>query len=498
MRKFILLIFTAAAIMFTACEKDNKTDVVQPETQNEASIEFNIEQTGFDFKSLVPECSDLDFDYVKFKMMDSTGLETEYMTGIYLIDGEHLTQVLKLNPGTYHVTSFLVYNDNDTPEEGDDIIVRAAPEIDSEYWDLMEFKLNLEFTVEAFIKKQIEIDVLCFEDLFFEEFGFTWFLFHDVRIERLCFFGDICTGKLQDFMDTELMDSPYADQPEGVQMDMPAIFQVKVYKNNPEAPELLRTFSNEEWLGVGQCLEVYWPNRLDVEGEEFTFELWVMLPSGPIFETRLIYTWDVVDGIGPDTGEDGVVDFVMGSCQYEDSDYILPFWMDLPPDWFNMYTETPALPGPHGTFMDVTFSGIPEGYDIKNQTYGIWCGNFFTPIGSNINYTVKAYNSLAPLTWPADIAINEDVVARLNFFFNKLPMLIPGLEYDDYMDHWYDIQQTIWCLTDGIQPTDPDAIMMCNYVANNYQGYEVPPGGWAAILFWHGTNVQLVFVVVDP
>ena len=139
-------------------------------------------------------CDDeLDMSYVKFTVLDSAQVTTTYKSMIYYIGGEMLTQVIKLPVGTYQVTSFVVYNDNGTPDdENDDVIVRAAPLPGSEYWDLMQFKLNLEFTVDAFYKKQYEIDVLCFEELFYNEFGFTWFEFNDVRIEYQCIFGDIC------------------------------------------------------------------------------------------------------------------------------------------------------------------------------------------------------------------------------------------------------------------------------------------------------------------
>lgn len=496
MRK-LLFLFTAVALIFASCSKDNQKTVVQPTPDESTSIEFKIEPTGFDLKSEnVPECSDLSMDYVKFVLRDATGAEVEYKTLIYTVNEEYLTQVLKLDPGTYFVTSFLVFNDNGTPgDESDDIIIRAAPEIGSEYWDLMEFQLDLEFTVDAFFKKQIEIDVLCFEELFFQEFGFTWFNFHDVKIEYQCFFGDICTGKLDDFR-----GGLYDQQPEGVQMDMPAIFDIKVYKtifgNDLAEMELLRTFSNRDWLGVGQCLEVYWPNRLEEE-EEFTFELWVYLPTGEGFEYRHIHTWTFWDENCPDPGQDGVVEFVLGNCQYEDSDLILPYWMDLPPGEFNMFTHEPALPGSLGTFMDVTLSGIPPGYDIKNQMYGVWCGDFFAPINVNTNYLVTAYSSLAPMTWPVDLTLNQTKLDRLNFFFNKLPELIPGFEYDNTMAHWGVIQNTIWAITDGIQVSG-DALAFYNYVIANSPGYEIPPGGWAAILFWQRPEVQLVFIVVDP
>lgn len=513
MKKLLILFFAAGVLLFTACNKDKQKDVIQ-ESPLESTLVFTIEQTDLDFKTDgLPECIEVPLSYVKFTVVDTDDVTTEYKSNIIPVDGELLTQVIKLLPGDYTVTSFLVYNDNGTPaNEDDDILVRAAPMATSIYYDLMEYKLDLDFTVVKFQKNEYVIDVLCFEPLFYDDFGFTWFEFNDVRIERQCFFGDICTGKLQDFRDTEYMESPYEEQMYGVQMDMPAIFQMEVFKtvmvDGQETLELLRTFNNMSYIndngeeifyyGEGQCLEVYWPNRLDEE-EEFTFVLSVMLPSGPIFEYRHLYTWTFLDDNCPDPGEDGVVDFVLGSCQYEDSDLRLPFWMDLPQFDFNMHTGNSA-PGSMGTYFDVTFSGIdPDEFDIKNGTYGVWCGDKSNSIDANTTYTVRAYNSLAPATWPVGLTIDEAKIQKLNFFFNKLPLLIPGFEYDNTIDHWVQIQNVIWKITNDwpIVPGSP-AETYYNYVMANHVGYEVPPGGWAAILFWKNPEVQLVFVVVDP
>lgn len=490
--KKILLLITTVAVLFTACNKDEQKDVVAAQGQAETSIEFKIEQTGFDFKNEVPQCSDLSMDYVKFAVLDSTGAETTYKSLIYTVNDELLTQVIKLSAADYTLTSFLVYNDAGTPEdESDDVIVRAAPEPNSEYWDLMVNKLDLAFTVDAFFKKQIEIDVLCYEELFYQEFGFTWFNFNDVRIERQCFFGDICTGKLDDYI-----GSDYELQPEGLQMDMPAIFELKVYKNDGEdGPELLRTFSNYSYLGVGQCLEVYWPNRLD-EVEEFIFELWVLLPSGDTFEYRLINTWTFLDENGPEAGDDGVVEFVIGSCQYEDSDYIFPFWMNLPVEPFNMHVGTQHSPGVMTTYFDITLSGIGAGYDIGNETYGIWCGDKDNTIGLGSNHTVIALNSLATVL-PADLTLTRDQINNINYFFNALPNLIPDFDYFNTAADWSDIQNTIWAIAGDITPTGT-ALDYYNHVMLYGPDYEVPPGGWAAILFWEKPEVQLVFIVVDP
>jgi len=294
--KKLLLMFTAMAFLFVACEKDN-LDV--PLDHQETTIEFKIDQTNFDTKNTVPMCDDdAIWDHVVFTIKDGDGIVTSYTSTINYIGVEYLTQVIKLDPGTYWLTSFLVYDD-----EGN--IIRAAPMDGSMYYDLMTYQLDLEFTVEAFMKKQVAIDVLCYEDLVYDDFGFTWFEFNDVRIERQCFFGDICAQSLEDFEGT--MYDP-------IQFDMPALFQIEIFKMVDNTPVLLRTFNNYDI--VGDCMEVYWPNRL-AEEEEFHFVLSVQTPNG----LEEIHTWIFLDDNCPAPGEDGVVEFVVGDCNLDPTDF---------------------------------------------------------------------------------------------------------------------------------------------------------------------------------
>lgn len=324
MRKFLFLI-TAVAFMFTACEKD-QNEAIQNDAQNGATIEFKIDQTDFGYKNTVPMCLDdelITMDYVRFSVLNADLVTTTYKSLIYVIDGEYLTQVIKLDTGAYELTSFTVFHDAGViGDESDDVIIRAAPLPGSEYHDLMMYKLNLAFDVKAFYKQQFEIDVLCFEELFYEQFGFTWFQFNDVRIEQVCVFGDICVFNSEDFV-----GSIYETQASGIQLDLPAIFEVRVYKEGVEIP--LRVFSNIEWLGEGACLPVYWPNRMDVE-ETFSFEIWAWLPlvNGG-FDYVLVDTWNFLDGDGPVTGEDGVAEFVLGDCIWGETDYPLPAYNAL-------------------------------------------------------------------------------------------------------------------------------------------------------------------------
>ena len=258
----IIILMISAGLLFTACKKDQPSN---PGNQT-AELEFVIQQTDFgSLKSTreeVPQCDDQwSMDYVVFNFNG-----TPYTSPVFLVDGELLTQAVKVvlgqdvGSGVYQLTNFLVYHDvTGNGKSDDDLLLRAAPAPGSTYHHLMVNKLNLDVTVEAFKKHQVIIDVLCFEELFYDNFGFTWFELNDVRIERQCFFGDICVDDFGPYA-----GSYYASQSGGLQMDMPAIMQIKTYKmvdGNWEGP--MNVFDNvydadgNDWFGEGDYIEVY-------------------------------------------------------------------------------------------------------------------------------------------------------------------------------------------------------------------------------------------------
>lgn len=484
----------AVALLFTACDKDKE----QEQTIAEAEFEFKIDQTDFNFKSEVPECLDLDLDYVKFEIDGVT-----YTTDIYTVNDQMLTEVIKFAPGDHTLTSFLVYNDNGTPnDDTDDILVKAAPSENSEYYDLMTFPLDLTFEVDAFYKKQISVDVLCFEDFAYESFGFSWFQFNDIKIEKSYFFGDICTGCYDDFA-----GSLYADQTNGVQMDMPAIFKIKIYKENTsnDVYELIREFDNVgtpgelPYLGEGAPLEIYWPNDLG-KTENFKMDLLVLLPSGNDFDYELINSWEFTDENGPSAGTDDVVDFVVGSCQYQGSDYNFPYWLNLPDGEFTMTTGN-SSPGSLGTYFDVTFSGIGDGYNLSNGTFGVYCGDKNNTINLGSTFTnTTAYNSLST-NLPEDFPLTSEETVLVNYFFNNIGDYISGWDYNNPTDYAI-VQDVIWGITDAdtFTPTG-EALTILNQVMVNGAGYVVPPGGYAGIILWErGSDpaIQMIFTVIDP
>jgi hypothetical protein len=183
--------------------------------------------------------------------------------------------------------------------------------------------------VEAFKKAQIEIEVLCFQDHMYTDFGFFWFHITEIIVREMCFFGDICLngngGEPPAWIPADYAGSLYAAP--DVQEDEVAIFQVKVFKNGTALPAPYDIFTNEPWLGIGAPLCVVYPDNLSVV-EVFTFEIWVYVKTTTGFGYQLYHTFTVTDGEVWVTGTDGIIDFAIGTCS-PDSQYIWPWLMPL-------------------------------------------------------------------------------------------------------------------------------------------------------------------------
>ena len=304
----IIAMIVVGAFLVQSCTKE---DV--PQRAAAAEMQFSISHTDFDYKdpNVVPECSEYSMDYVKFYFAGKM-----YTSPILFVNGEFLTKSVKLiaSEGTYELSSFFVYHD--LPPAGpddDDMLIMAAPLPDSEYHGLMENKLNIEVEVEAFKKKSITIDVLCYESLFYHKFGFSWLEINQFRILKQCISGDICVGQnIGDYV-----GSPYGVQSGDVRTDLPAIMKVEVYKGD----DLTRTFSNEATYDDNPILSVHWLEDELLTGEDFTYKLYVLLPGSSSWTYQFVDEISFLDGDGALQGGNGIVDFVIGTCDVGNVDY---------------------------------------------------------------------------------------------------------------------------------------------------------------------------------
>jgi hypothetical protein len=521
MRK-ILFVMAAFALILGSCDEK----VSGPDEQF-AEVSFSVNEADFvTLKSSpgtpgnVPECSDLSMD---FAVITIDGMD--YTTEIFYANGKYVTQPLKILIGAnvpegandskiIKITRFLVYN-GDKEDVVNATLIKAAPEDNSDYWDLVDpaRRLDLEVTVEKFKKVEAAIDVLCFDPLYYQNFGFTWFKLELMTVKSLCFFGDICTGKLEQYMREA---SPYL--PQTGNYDLAAVMRVSVYKmiiGEDEDYVFVADYNNwDNWIipGVGDCMTVYWGDY-DEKDEDYKIVLEVLLPVGNTLDYVEQYTWSFNDdAIGtadpsyPQTNmwgddlDDGVVDFVVGECAYDKPDYTFAPHQNLPAGVLDMKVRL----GTMGHYVDIQLTGDGTGYDIPvdGTWIGGWCGDKYANIGTYTWYDVKAYSSLKDLdflTTNTNLEVNE--IQKLNYLFNHIDDVIANFQYSPMgIDNGNAIQDAIWAITDGLSVSGTAADLAAN--ANSYgAGYIPQPGEWAAVFFYDGNadkRIQIMFTVVDP
>ena len=479
MKKLTLLTILLAAVLF-GCKKEDTA----PATQD---VVFTAQTMSTDgLKSSNSQTA----DYAKVTISGTT-----YYPEVFYLDGNTYTQSIKLPVGTYTVTEFLLMDDNNTPDDmSDDIILKATPMSGSTYADFVSTPLPFDFTVEAFKKAEIQIEVLDFEAANYQEFGFVWFNAQENTVREQLFFGDICVKHPDDYA-----GSLYANQTNGVQVDMPAIFRIDVYQNGT----FFKSYNNEyhadgsDWFGEGDPLHVLYNDR-DGETDNFEFKLYILVADGNGFSYKLFHTWTFSDDQTIDDGGDGVVDFVLGNCQTTDADLTLPPYMNLPQTLSYTITNVPATSGEG--YFDADIQGVPAGYDIQDGTWPAYCGDYATLIQSGTTYTMDVYSSLYPDDIPTFPHTNKDNYDKVNWLINHL---------DNYPTHtWDDVQAFIWkMVTDwdgnnsgyvGNWADHPVAQTMYADAMANGTGFVPLPGQYAMVVLAQGNTIQLQIILVDP
>lgn len=261
MRKFYYALAILVLIIFS-CEKPT----VFPTEQN---VVFKASQSSIGLKS---SCDQPIAQYALIEIDGKT-----HQVGVFYLNDRIFTNSMKLSSGDHTLSQFILVNDANTPNDlGDDIIVMAAPEAGSHYASFVSKPMPFDFTVDAFFKTEISIELLCFEPNDFENFGFNWFTVDEINVREFCIEGCICVDDLDLFI-----GSLYEGQTTGLQYQMPAIFKVDVYRND----NLVIRYGNEDFLGENSPLCIKYP---DYEGvvDNFKFEVWVLGVNGyELFET---------------------------------------------------------------------------------------------------------------------------------------------------------------------------------------------------------------------
>jgi hypothetical protein len=382
MKKFLVFIFAVA--LFASCQKEEASAPVAQE------VVFSGIDSGAKKSTNAEPCENAQADYAKVVIDNET-----YRPAVFYIDGVAYTQAIKLIPAQYTVQEFMLLNNNGTPEDlTDDYIVKAAPMTGSEYADFVTAPLTFTFDVEGFKKAEVPVEVLCFDEAEYEAFGFNWFAMTEITVREQVFFGDLCVADLSVYE-----NSLYAEQMNGLQIDMPAIFKVDVYKNGA----FVKSYTNEAWLGEGEPLKVQYPDH-DNAADAFDFELHILVENGGEFVYQLFHTWSFNDDEMIADGGDGVVDFVLGSCNFSETDLQLEwpcgpaFHQGFETGIEGWIDEKVAGSEAYGRITRTASSNAPEGSYIaifEETTYGP-----FTRF--------DAYSDVWTGTWSAEVDIYLD------------------------------------------------------------------------------------------
>ena len=488
MKRKFLLPLAVFAILFTGCKKDETSapqqDVVFTALQVEPSLE---KSTALDWL-----CTDVEPTFAQIKING-----VYYYPAVFTLDGKMYTQSIKLPDGKYDVQEFILYKDLDGVEgiTTGDIITSGTPTKGYPFAEFVATPLVFSFTVSSFEKTQVEIEVLCYQPHLYDEFGFNWMGITEKVVRNQCFFGDICFKSYADYA-----NSHYALQPGGLKIDMPAIFRIDVYRNGTPMPAPYFSFTNDVApnYGVGSPVCVSYPDNLSIQGEEFRFELFILVNTGSTFSYVKFHTWTFKDAEVIPAGDDGVVDFVLGNCNFSDTDLQLPPYIDLP----TTANVTLTYPGTISYWSLTVNSVVPSGaYDFPLGKLAAWCGDHNTSLEQG-TMNAYLYNSLNSATWPAGVPFTQQTIAKINWLFNHLGDF--GMNQATLTSTQFNIiQSVIWKIINGYTGATVDPAketLMFNAV--NLHGDYVPlPGGWAAVLFIKdntATIYQMIFTVVDP
>lgn len=299
--KKLNFLFLILGLIVLSC---NKT----PDAPSEQEVVFTATQSSSGFK--VSTCDNPSANFALIKIDGYT-----YQVDVFYLNNQIYTNTLKLAPGEHTIEMFVLVNDGGTPDTPDgDEIVLASPLEGNTYANFVSMPLPFNFTVDAFLKTDIPIEVLCFDVADYDKFGFTWFSVEEIIVREICFFGDFCVNNYTDYA-----GSLYEYQRNGLQHDMPAIFKIDVVRNG----DTLISYSNEEWYGEGRPLCVQYPDYSNFT-DNYEFILSVLVKDGDSVVYKPFYTWAISDDESlPNIGDDNVMDFVLGDC-VPDADLVLP------------------------------------------------------------------------------------------------------------------------------------------------------------------------------
>ncbi len=485
--KLIGVIFLSI-LLLTNCKKEVQ-DTQQPGELVFAAIDVNTEKDGIDQWDIM--CNE-----TLIPVKARVNLNGEfYYPALFMSEGKLLTQSIKLPPGDYTILEFSLLT-------ADDIVVKSTPMEGSDFADYVSNPIDgdVDFTIASFVKSEFEMDVLCYLQAYYESFGFEWFEVTEITIREQCFFGDFCIKDVNQYA-----QSLYGLN--GVTIDEKAIFKIRLNKFDNDLNEYVYyaefyNFNNGVYTSP-LCVEYA---DYDATDDFYQAELWIYVTSGETWDYVYFHTWDFQDAESIEelygVGNDGVVEFVLGNCVDDETDLLLPPWMNLPtgPDYD--FTLSNGGVGPDA-YWHMTIGGISSSlYDMQNVTnYPGWCADEFTTIG-NGTICMDAINSLYPDMLPtywldaipsgANALTRKQAICAANWLWNNEAMYAPYT--------FMEMQNALWNLFNNLNVGTSGKSFVMADAARDHLDYSPLPGGWAAIFFvpCDDSQLQMTFFVVDP
>jgi len=498
MRKFIaMLAIIIVAFATTNCTKDS-TDPIT----GTADVSFNVNSvTQSGLKSTATDtiiCTTLSSDYVKYKL-DNGNFKA---ISVFYVGGIPWTNSIKLPIGPHTINEFMVYSDNNTPNDStDDVLLSAVPHAGSGFAGYVTTPLNQSFVVETDKKLEVKLDVVCFQPQYYTKFGFVYFQLNELTVRQMWFFGDFCVKDKSLYAGSSYaLRSGWSGFGYG---DVPAIIKVEVWRGTtPTNKTLQNTFTNNDAAhNYGDKVSVTYGDYKQ-STDYFEVKFFILVRQGTTFDYVQFNSYTFTDISNITTGSDGVIDFVLGNC-YDPStppDYIYAPWMNLP-----LSNQVPSVtyymsPATLGGYVNATLGNISTGFDISNGTFASYCGDHNVTINYGVSYNMDVYSSLYPEKLPLFAQSASGKWAKINWLFNHLDWF-PTATMNN-------IEDVIWSY-DNVSPIPtPSGLSTTMRNACDQYGvnYHVPTGGWACIIFIpHGTPanaptaaIQTMFIKIDP
>lgn len=390
--------FLLLLLAFAACAKTGL-----PSNDKKQEVTFSSKTIQKGAKSTVSlKSATLKADYAV------VGIGTKlYKIPVYVLNGVIYTTSIKLDPGNYTLTKFLLMNSGQTASDStDDVVVYALPMAGADYAAFVEHPAGFNFSVNALNKKEVQVEVLLFNPADYEKFGFDFTVLPNTAIRHQLFSGRFIPADFNAYT-----GSLYAQQSSGLQADMPAIFRIDVYRNGA----FVKSYNNKDNLGL-QALRVSYPDD-NQSNDQFRFDLYVYGKSGTGFDYRFIRSWEFSNGQQLHHSSDGIVHFVVGNAQDTQADYAFGPYINLP-DNYTLVVDQGFAPGSMGSYFDGT-QNVPAGYAMANGTYRYWCGTDTVSINLGYVYKMDVYSSLIPDALPA-YTRHPDRWNEVNWLFNHL------------------------------------------------------------------------------